>query len=77
MNVQAVIEAVRTLRSQGQHISVRSVHSLTGGNFRDVHRLLKDSRDLIGDEEVAALEVDAPAPSPPVPGRVAEAHHAY
>jgi Plasmid replication region DNA-binding N-term len=70
MNADTVTEAVRALRTQGERISVRAVHQLTGGSFRDLSRILRDSRAL-ADEEVADLD-DTPEPSPPAPGRLAE-----
>jgi Plasmid replication region DNA-binding N-term len=71
MNGATVTEAIRTLRAQGERISVRAVHQLTGGSFRDLSRILRESRDVLADEEVAGLEVEPETP-PPAPGRLAE-----
>jgi hypothetical protein len=49
--------AVATLTRQGRPISVRAVHALTGGSFRDVSRLLK-----------AHLQAAVPPSAPPRPG---------
>src|SRR6266851_236703 len=41
MDVTTVAKAVTTLRKQGQPVSVRNVHRLTGGSFRDISRILR------------------------------------
>jgi hypothetical protein len=74
MDHQTVTDAVRTLRAGGQRISVRAVHGITGGSFRDLSRLL---RELLDDDERAALEAETTelAPTPSV-GRLVEVSHA-
>ena len=41
MDQATVHAAIQTLRQQGQQVSVRNVHRLTGGSFRDISRLLR------------------------------------
>jgi rubrerythrin len=55
MNADVVTEAVNRLRQQGQRISVRAVHQLTGGSFRDLARMLRERHDppVDGDPPVA------------------------
>jgi hypothetical protein len=71
---QIVINAVRTLRADGQRVSIRAVHGITGGSFRDLSRLLKE---LLADDEIADLEAETTelAPTPSV-GRLVEAYRA-
>ncbi len=61
MDHQTVTDAVRTLRAQGERVSVRTVHGITGGSFRDVSRLL---RELLADDELADLEAEVTEPTP-------------
>lgn len=74
MDQQIVTDAVRTLRTRGERVSVRAVHGLTGGSFRDVSRLLRDAREYLAEDEAAELDADVPAPVlTPSLGRIAEA----
>jgi hypothetical protein len=74
MKETTVTEAVQILRAQGERISVRAVHALTGGSFRDITKLLRDAREFLAHDEVAALDAEAPEPaSPLLPGRLVEA----
>jgi len=41
MLVETIRDAVGTLQREGQKISIRAVHALTGGSFRDISHLLK------------------------------------
>jgi hypothetical protein len=43
MLADTIRKAVDVLQQQGQRITVRAVHALSGGSLRDVHRLLKVS----------------------------------
>lgn len=42
MDIGQVQKAVAQLQRQGETASVRKVHAITGGSFRDVARLLKE-----------------------------------
>jgi len=41
MHPATIAEAIGTLRQQGQRVSVRAVHALTGGSFRDISAHLR------------------------------------
>jgi hypothetical protein len=75
MDLQVVQEAVRFLKSQGERVSVRSVHRVTGGSFRDISRLLAELKEFLNDEESSELEAEGEAPVLPAPrlGRIAQA----
>jgi len=51
MDGNIVAEAVTRLKQQGIPVTVRSVHRVTGGSFRDITRILQ------------ALPVDQPTPA--------------
>jgi hypothetical protein len=77
MDQQIVTDAVRTLRTRGERVSVRAVHSFTGGSFRDLSRLLRNTGEFLADEEVADIEAEATEPTPPPSlGRIVEAFQA-
>jgi hypothetical protein len=58
-----VTEAVRTLRARGERVSVRAVHTLIGGgSFRDISRFLRDAREFLADDEIAALDTEVTEP---------------
>jgi len=76
MDLRLVTEAVRELRARNERVSVRAVHALTGGSFRDLTKLLRDATEFMSDDEVAALEAEAPEPPPPPPGQLVIAHKA-
>ncbi len=73
MDLSVVQGAVRALKARGDHVSVRAVHSVTGGSFRDVSRLLREAKEFLDEDEVAALEVEVAErpPAPPI-GKIAE-----
>jgi chromosome segregation ATPase len=61
MDLETVKEAVNKLRAEGQRPTVRGVHELTGGSFRDLSRLLAQI-PVTGDEEaMGAGEASVPA----------------
>jgi hypothetical protein len=64
---QSVVRAIRQLRSANQRVSVRTVHALAGGSFRDISRILRESRELLVDDELANLDVDTEVPEPATP----------
>jgi chromosome segregation ATPase len=64
VDLHVIQEAVRTLRRRNEQISVRAVHALTGGSFRDLTKLLRSATELLSEEEVSELDVSEP-PAPP------------
>jgi hypothetical protein len=73
MDLQIVTEAVRRLRADHQRITVRAVHSLTGGSFRDLTKLLRDAREFLEEDEADELDAEAEPTPPPSLGRITEA----
>jgi Plasmid replication region DNA-binding N-term len=77
VDLQVVQEVVRTLRARGERVSVRAVHGVTGGSFRDVSRLLREVREFLDDDELASLDGETEAPEPvesaPRLGRIPQA----
>jgi Plasmid replication region DNA-binding N-term len=70
MDADLVTTAVRTLRAQGERISVRSVHAIVGGSFRDISKLLREARATPVAGEVASVEGEPePMPLEPAPER--------
>jgi hypothetical protein len=67
VDLHVVRDAVRTLRERNERISVRAVHALIGGSFRDLTKLLRHA-ELLSKDEVSDL--DAAEPAPPPPGQV-------
>jgi Plasmid replication region DNA-binding N-term len=57
MLAETIRHAVETLQQQGQRISVRAVHALSGGSLRDVHRLLREVLPRMEGEAIPAAEV--------------------
>jgi len=83
MDVTTVAQAVTMLQAQGTPVSVRAVHQLTGGSFRDVSRILRTLEDATHPPEPCLQRETAPASGPValmVPRTVAAAfdglHHA-
>jgi hypothetical protein len=68
VDLSVVQEVVRVLKARGERVSVRAVHGVTGGSFRDVSRLLRDAREFLDEDEAAALEADA-EPEPLMPAK--------
>jgi hypothetical protein len=57
MLAETIRHAVEILQQQGQRISVRAVHALSGGSLRDVHRLLREVLPRMEGEAIPAAEV--------------------
>src|SRR5689334_21043326 len=55
MDRKLIESAVTAIEAQGKRVSVRSVHALTGGSFRDVQRHLKA---LVAEGVVVVTEVN-------------------
>lgn len=71
MDFDTVTDAVNRLRADGQHPTIRAVHALTGGSFRDISKFLA-MLPVAGDAK-AAGEADMPAPIQRTPGKIQEA----
>jgi hypothetical protein len=82
MKQAAVTEAVHTLKAQGTRVSVRTIHAMLGGSFRDISKMLRGaevSAEPLADDDAGdrAVETAAPAPAPvPAQGRIMLAHQA-
>ena len=64
MEIYQVRNAIQELTRRGEVPSVRKVHALTGGSFRDVSRLLNNLKGQQVDEQPGQTDttgVDAPA----------------
>jgi chromosome segregation ATPase len=61
MTLTHVQDAITTLRGHGQAVSVRAVHRLTGGSFRDITRWLRELAEEVPDTDV---EDEEPEPEP-------------
>src|SRR5207248_8012627 len=59
MDVTTIIHAVTILQQQGISVSVRQVHRLTGGSFRDISRLLQALRSVLPTEQPPQEQVEA------------------
>jgi hypothetical protein len=57
MLAETIRNAVEVLHQQGQRISVRAVHALSGGSLRDVHRLLLEVLPRMEGGAMPAAEV--------------------
>jgi chromosome segregation ATPase len=76
MDEQTVRDAVAQLQAQGAAPTVRKVHRLVGGSFRDIGRYLK-MQTLLPREE-AAVVTPEPARALPRPvGEIAEAQECF
>ena len=77
MQEDTVVAAVRQLRVEGQRVTLRAVHAITGGSHRDLTRLLRGAKEFLADDEVADLDEEAVESSPrPSLGRIVEAFQA-
>jgi hypothetical protein len=57
MDAAVVQHAITALKAQGERVSVRAIHALSGGSFRDVHRLLREVLPRMEGEAIPAAEV--------------------
>ena len=64
MQEDTVVAAVRQLRVEGQRVTLRAVHAITGGSHRDLTRLLRGAKEFLADDEVADLDEEAVESSP-------------
>lgn len=72
MDEASVTNAVHQLTTRGEAPSVRKVHALIGGSFRDILKLMKS----LPAEETPMVTETAPAPVLPQPvGKLAQARH--
>jgi hypothetical protein len=77
MQEDTVVAAVRQLRVEGQRVTLRAVHAITGGSHRDLTRLLRGAKEFLADDEVADLDEEAVESSPrPSLGRIVESFQA-
>ena len=58
MDGETVTAAIARLRREGKPITVRSIHALLGGSFRDLAPLVRASKELLDDAEVEAIEAE-------------------
>jgi hypothetical protein len=72
MDVTTIEHAVTTLQQQGKPVSVRSVHRLTGGSFRDISRLLRTLHPSLLAGAQASTDAPQVAEVPPQPPRSPE-----
>src|SRR5262249_1502701 len=70
MDVSIVSQAIAVLQQQGKSASVRNVHRLIGGSFRDISRLLQELRAVLPDDQPPQEQAK---PVPAVPPRSAAA----
>jgi hypothetical protein len=72
MLADTVTQAVKTLRERGERLSVRNLHGLVGGSFRDLSRLLKDHREFFADDDIEDLDAEvSESPTPASLGQIA------
>jgi DNA repair ATPase RecN len=84
MTLTRVQDAITTLRAHGQAVSVRAVHRLAGGSFRDITRWLRELAEEVPDtdagEEESETETETLSSLTPLAAAQAlqaeaEAHH--
>ena len=80
MDAADVQHAVTALKAQGTRVSVRAVHAMIGGSFRDISHWLRDvaaeGDGLDPDEEFAGDSDEAPRPLTPLQQAQAAVHAA-